>query len=131
VSGRFELVRVAIDEAGAFGVLNDNGHPFAVTLERTFGDKVVIPPGEYVCKRTRYHKADYDTFEIPVPGHTRVLFHVGNIEDDSEGCILIGLQFGLVQGKPGVHLSRLGFHQFMKRIGNRSQISLRVFEGKL
>ena len=128
MSDHFELVRVAVDEAGAFGVLSDSGIPFAVTLERTFGDKIIVPPGEYLCPRTRFHGGNYATYEVPVPGHDRVLFHIGNLEEDSMGCILVGLQFGFLHGKPGVLLSRLGFRAFMQRAGNHPKVHLRVLE---
>lgn len=125
----FELVRVAVREEGAFGVLKYLGLPFALTLERTLtGGQVVIPPGDCECRRTRYHKGGYETFEVPVAGHNRVLFHVGNVEDDSAGCILVGLQFGQVQGRPGVQLSRLGFQQFMRKAGPRASFLFRVRE---
>lgn len=124
----FELVRVSRHDAGAFGVLLQYGLPFAVTLERTFGADVVIPPGEYPCRRTTFRRKGYETFEVIVPGHDRVLFHIGNLEEDSEGCILVGLEFGEIQGKPGVLLSRIGFLRFMGRTGKRRQFVLRVRE---
>jgi hypothetical protein len=123
-----ELVRVAIQPAGAFGVLLEDGLPFAVSLERTFGDTVVIPPGEYPCRRTVFFKKNYKTYEVIIPGHDRVLFHIGNVEDDSRGCVLVGLQFGKVDGQPGVLLSRLGFLEFMRRAGRRREFRLRVRE---
>ncbi len=140
----FELVRVAVHEDGGFGVLKHRGLPFVVTLERTFGDplppfdatrervaeglRIVIPPGEYQCRRTMFRKGGYPTYEVLVPGHDRVLFHIGNLEEDSTGCILVGLQFGPVGGKPGVLLSRLGFREFMKRAAGRPEFQLRVQE---
>jgi len=124
----FELVRVAKHEDGAFGVLLQHGLPFAVTLEHTFDDEVIIPPGEYPCCRTVFRKKGYATFEIFVPGHSRVLFHIGNLEEDSRGCILIGQEYGTLQGKPAVLLSRLGFNEFMGRAVGLSEFQLRVSE---
>jgi hypothetical protein len=123
-----ELVRVAVHDAGAFGVLLQDGLPFALSLERTFGDEVVIPPGEYPCRRTTFHRGQYKTWEIIVPGHDRVLFHIGNVENDSRGCVLVGLQFGKVDGQPGVLLSRLGFLEFMRRTPRGRQFQLTVRE---
>jgi hypothetical protein len=124
----FELIRVAVHEDGAFGVLLHDGLPLVLTLERTFGDRVVIPPGEYVCRRTTFRKRGYATYEVFVPGHDRVLFHIGNTEEDTTGCVLLGLLFGSLGGKPAVLLSRLGFLEFMKRTAGRKEFRLRVRE---
>lgn len=126
----FDLVRVAVHEDGAFGVLLQDGLPFAVTLERTFGadDRVVIPPGEYVCRSTTFFRGGYPTYEVPVPGHKHVKFHRGNVEEESRGCILVGLEFGPVKGTWGVLRSRLGFLKFMKRAAGRPEFQLRVRE---
>ena len=127
---QLELVRVAVAEEGAFGVLLQDNLPFAVTLERTFGDadRIVIPPGDHKCRSTTFFKKGYPTYEVAVPGHKRVLFHIGNLEEDSTGCILVGLEFGAVEGKWGVLLSRLGFREFMKRAAGCAEFLLRVRE---
>lgn len=126
----FELVRVAVHEDGAFGVLLQDGLPFVLTLERTFGDadNVVIPPGEHLCRRTVFRKKGYPTYEVLVPGHDRVLIHIGNLEEDSTGCILLGTEFGSLRDKPAVLLSRLAFKEFMRRAKGRTEFLLRVRE---
>lgn len=56
-----------------------------------------IPKGTYQCKRTVYHKHNYETFEVTgVPGRSRILIHPGNTENDVEGCIAIGLRPGTI-----------------------------------
>lgn len=126
----FDLIRVEVRDEGAFGVLKHDGLPFAVTLERTFGqdDRVLIPPGDYVCRLTVFHGGGYETYEIPVRGHDHVKVHIGNLEEDSTGCVLVGLRFGPVKGSWGVLFSRLGFLEFMKRAARRPEIRLRVRE---
>jgi hypothetical protein len=127
-----ELVRVSIAPEGCFGVLLFEGLPAGiVTLERTWplaesaprGPQFVkIPPGLYRCVRTRFVRGGYDTYEVTgVPGHSRLLAHQGNIEGDSEGCMLIGQRFGQVSGRPGVLGSRLGFVEFMRLAAGRSE----------
>ena len=122
------LKRVAILPDGAFGVLLWDSRPFAVSLERTFDDgKTKIPAiGEFNCFRSRFHRGGYDTFEIAVSGHSRILFHRGNIETDSEGCVLIGEQFGILNGKPAILQSVLGFSEFMKLTQDVDQFQLTV-----
>ena len=124
----FELVRVAIADEGSFGVLKQDNLPFALTLERTFGEDVVIPPGEWPCKQVMFNKGGYRTFEVFIPGHEHVKFHVGNTEMDSDGCILVGLEWK-TKGKPGVALSQLGFLEFMRRAGGRKHFMLEVKDG--
>ena len=113
----FQLKRVAILNDGAFGVLLHNGIPFAVTLERTYepGNTVKIGNGFHECHRSRYVKGGYDTFEITVPGHSRILFHKGNTELHSDGCVLVAESFAVMGDKPGVSFSSDGFTEFMRR----------------
>jgi hypothetical protein len=132
-----ELVRVSVAPSGAFGVLLRGGIPFGpVSLERTYpiaesaphGPQFVkIPPGRYRCVRTRFNRGGYDTFEVTgVVGHERVLFHLGNAEDDSEGCVLLGQRFGLLRGQPAVLQSGLAFAEFMAAMGFRQSFELQV-----
>jgi len=128
----FGLLRVAIRPEGAFGVLLHKGLPFAVTLERTYalpsgpGQLVKIPAGAWRCTKTVYLKGGYDTYEIEVPGHSRLLFHRGNTELHSAGCVLVGESYATFAGQPGIAASEAGFVEFMNRAGNRSEFQLRV-----
>lgn len=125
------LHHVAIHDKGAFGVLLYKNMPFAVSLERTFGDDeqsfyTVIPPGRFLCTKTVYHKYGYETFEIHIPGHTRILFHKLNTEDQSLGCIGIGEEFGELNGQPAILQSGKGFKEFMVKFGDRDSFYLTV-----
>lgn len=86
---------------GIFGALFDEtGKVFCLTLEHAYAVAPTLyapklPPGEYTCKRGMHqlagHDSPFETFEIlGVPKHTGVLFHVGNFNDDSSGCVLLG-----------------------------------------
>lgn len=116
------LIRRLYD-AGAFGMLAwGDAPPFAVTVERTYSNgprgtlvtKVV--QGEYQCVRSHYHRGNYDCWLIVGNGLTperRVLIHKGNLEEDSDGCLLVGEQFGILNGKPAILQSGLGFEELM------------------
>lgn len=57
-----------------------------------------IPAGTYVCRRTVYHRHGFETFEITgVIGRDRILFHPGNTEEDTDGCVLLGMRAGLLE----------------------------------
>lgn len=72
-----------------------DGRPFGVSVERTFENlRTVIGNGLVRCVRDFYHKGGYETFELIVSGHDRVLFHRGAIEDHSLACVIPGESFG-------------------------------------
>ena len=66
---------------------------------------------------------NFITFEVQnVPGHTGILFHTGNTNRDSEGCILLG---SLIKGNILLN-SRPAFAKFMELLGNLPQFTLEV-----
>jgi len=90
-----DLKTIAVRSDGAFSVLLWEGRPFAISVERTFEDgQPIIGNGVFECRRDFYHKGGYETFEITVPSHDRVLFHKGAIEDHSLACVILGESFG-------------------------------------
>ncbi len=129
-----ELRRFAVEPAGAFGVLTEAGAFIAFTLERTYplagtAQLVKIPCGLWRCVRNTFRRGGYETFEVVgVPGHSRLLFHRGNVEADSEGCILLGLEPGTLNGVPAVLRSREAHDRFMARLAGEVGFSLRVTE---
>lgn len=65
-----------------------------------------VLPGRYRCVRGKHALHDgkeFETFEVTgVPGHSGILFHHGNWNQDSEGCILTGdaVTDGVRDGSP-------------------------------
>ena len=78
-----------------------------------------IPAGTYELMKFSGNKWK-NTLEIIVPGHTYVLFHVGNKENDSEMCVLLGSDPGyLVDGGRkwrAILGSRKAFNKFKDQI---------------
>lgn len=121
---------------GSFGMFMYKGVPFGVTLERTFddgngGQRVVLPDGMTICKRTQYIKGGYATYELIVAGHDRVLFHIGNKENDSLACVLVGESFfdfnaALGIQDPGIADSKGGFREFMELADSIAEFPLFV-----
>jgi len=113
------LKRIAKTPRGVFGVLlKDDGDPFAVTGEREDLNNAqgisCIPVGAYNCERI--HSPHFgEVWHIQdVPNRTHILMHKGNVpEEDSEGCILVGEEFGYLGGKTAVLSSGKGFREFM------------------
>lgn len=129
------LRRIAENEDGVFGVLidvKDNQNiPFAVTVEPNWRDNQknisCIPIGSYICKRRLYNRRGYWTFEITdVPNRSNVLIHIGNDEDDTEGCVLVAEQFGMLESKTAILHSSLGFSEFMDRLEGHDEFVLEI-----
>lgn len=126
------LLRVAYRNDGTPGVLLLNGDtPFALSLERPWLDNTVgkscIPVGTYTCRRVQSPKFG-NTFEVTsVPGRSAILFHKGNVDDDSHGCILVGEEFAVWNdGSVSIARSGYGFTEFLDRFALVDEFSLTV-----
>ena len=101
-------------EYGTFGTLLINSKIFCVTLEPpdelNETDISSIPAGQYMCYR--YSSDRYpDTFQVMnVPNRYKILFHAGNFNEDTEGCILLGV----IKAARAVLNSGETFKQFME-----------------
>ena len=113
---KLHLKTVAILEQGCYSVLLWDGVPFAVSVERTFSEgQPILVNGLYDCVRDFYHKGGYETFEIIVEQHDRILFHKGNVETDSLGCVIVAEKFGVLEGNTAVLESKEGFGELMEK----------------
>lgn len=119
------LTRKEYREDGIFSELTDeSGALVACTLEHAYpmdgSFQPKIPMGKFTCKRGLHRlenmTQDFETFEITgVEGHSNLLYHFGNFNKDSSGCILLGTAFGQngAQGAKMILCSRVAFKQFM------------------
>lgn len=128
--GIFKLVRISMIPDGTFGVLLEENIPFALTVERPWlnNQKGIscIPGGSYTCRRVDSPKFG-NTFEVVnVRDRSEILFHKGNVGDDSHGCIIIGEQFESLSGKVAVLSSAKGFSEFLDRLKNRVFFTLEI-----
>ncbi len=109
---RLRLSRVYYEEDGVFSNLHaPDSSLVCVTLEHSYaaGKFPVlkpeyrdapqawlpkVPPGVFYCRRgvhQLHHGDPFETFEVTgVVGHSGILFHRGNFNEDSEGCLLTG-----------------------------------------
>lgn len=135
------LKRTKFEKDGIFSelLLND-GSFFCYTLEHAYGnqDETVFVPkiynGIFKCVRG-IHQLEksprpFETFEITeVAGHTNILFHTGNFNTDSEGCVLVGES--ILTNKNGLSMladSRLTFDRFMRLQSQVNEFSLLVVD---
>nr|WP_287411431.1 DUF5675 family protein [Pseudodesulfovibrio sp.] len=129
---KVEIVRLEKGKEGTFGVLRFNGQVLCVTLEPpdrgNQPDKSCIPAGEYLCNRVDSPSFGR-TYEVSdVPGRSHILFHPGNVVGDTHGCVLLGRNFGFLEGSRGVMQSRSAFREFLDRLGGQRFFVVRVEE---
>lgn len=140
---KFLLKRGDYERTGIFGVLSSDDLPEIVdvpsaficqTLEHAYpvetpvGYAPKVPLGVYTCVRG-IHQLEkmthsFETFQVMnVPGHTNILFHSGNVNADSAGCILLGLKN---DNDKEILESRIAFQLFMSRLEGQNSFELTV-----
>ena len=65
---------------------------------------------------------------MDVPERDHILFHAGNTHKNTNGCILLGMQYGKLGYESAVLASRSAFLQFMDRMGNAPEAQLIVID---
>lgn len=104
------LTRKYFRPDGIFGEISeaDTGEFLFFSLEHSYDNVPKVPDGMYTCQRGLHQLSHLDpktgqlvlskpftTYEVMnVKGHWGILFHVGNYNRDSSGCILVGLGMG-------------------------------------
>ena len=124
------LKRISDTKYGTFGVLLNDNIPFVVTLENPWKDNQedisCIPLGLYLCKRHISPRFG-EVFRVTdVKDRTHILFHWGNLEKDTHGCILIGESFDPLNNIPGILSSKKGFREFMSRLEGQDDFWLDI-----
>lgn len=124
---------------GAFQFAGDPG-PFMVTLSHAYKQQdgsylPIVMPGAYTCVRGTHALEDgvpFETFEIKgVLGHSGLLFHNGNFNKDSKGCVLCGENIRSYDAEADqmVTNSRATFAAFMDRLKGVDSFNLQVIIG--
>ena len=126
------LVRVSEFNGATLGVLCINDEPCFVTLEDAWrnNERMVscIPQGKYKVKLHRSPKFGTTYQVMGVPERDHILFHAGNTHKNTNGCILLGMQYGKLGHESAVLASRSAFVQFMDRMGNAPEAQLIVID---
>ena len=130
---QIRLTRVITNPThGTFGTWVVDGQPMAVTLEPYKRGNAVsvscIPTGQYIIKRRYSHKYEWHFIVEGVEGRSYILIHWGNLDDHTEGCILIAEEFGLLDGKWAVLSSKRGFDEFMRAMEGIQRATLTIVE---
>ena len=109
-----KIFRLEQTDEGALGSMTLHDHLFCTSLEPDDKDPVrnQISAGRYFCQKYSSQKYPH-TFEIIVPGHTNVLFHPGNWEEDTTMCVLLGQYPSKLKNQRSVSNSGNTFKKFM------------------
>jgi hypothetical protein len=130
------LDRIGNTPWGTFGRMELPDGWNCVTLEPPWrhnarGDSC-IPAGEYAMELraspivSRITHGDYQRgWEITeIPKRDFIMIHPGNFADDdsdTDGCVLIGRNYGVMDGRPGITASRATFKDFMQRLASHEE----------
>lgn len=113
---------------GTFGSLVLDGQPICNTLEPYSRDNKrrvsCINAGPYVVKKHKSPKYGSTYMITDIQGRDLVLFHWGNRDKNSEGCILLGEQFGELYGDWALLSSRKAFKEFMEKLDDCNEFNL-------
>ena len=128
----YTLIREQFKPDGILGRLfNDDMDQLACTMEHSYNNLPKLPVGTYRCQRGMHslhsRPQPFETFEVmDVPNHTGILFHPGNWQGDSNGCILLGRVMTTSEQGAMLTNSRDTFHRFMLDLEGVEQFTLIV-----
>lgn len=127
-----EILRIEESEQGTRGVLRIGKVAFCVTLEPRDEENATnissIPAQQYICKRVNTPKHGECFQVMNVPGRTNILFHVGNTDTDTQGCILVGEKFSKIKNSVSVSNSSNAFFFFMQELEPYDKFHLTITE---
>ena len=126
------LIRVTEHAGATFGVLCIDEAPEFLTVEdawRSNETKVsCIPVGRYKIIRHKSPRFGNVYKVLDVPEREHILIHAGNTHRDTEGCILLGMQYGKIGSDSAILASRSAFLQFMKLMENTPEAQLLIID---
>ncbi len=126
------LIRVTEHAGATFGVLCINEAPEFVTVEDAWRDNETkvscIPVGRYKIVRHKSPRFGAVYKVLDVPNREHILIHAGNTHRDTEGCILLGMQYGKVGPDSAILASRSAFLQFMELMKDTPEAQLMVID---
>lgn len=130
---QIRLTRVATNsEHGTFGTWVVDGQPMCLTLEPYKRDNAsnvsCIPTGQYIIERRFSEKYQWHFIVNDVQGRSFILIHWGNLDDHTEGCIILAEEFGLLNDDWALLSSKRAFNEFMDRMEGINEALLTIVE---
>jgi len=111
------LQRICFGDRGTFGAFIIKNRPMFVSLEPPWKDNKqfvsCVPAGVYQTTKMYSQKFSKELFVLHnVTKRNLIEIHIGNTVIDTEGCILIGSQYSIVEN--AIMYSKDAFDMFMK-----------------
>ena len=133
IMNQARITRIASNPSeGTFGSVVMNGQPICVSLEPYSRDNAsrvsCIPAGQYIVKKHKSPKYGWTYMITDIQGRDLVLFHWGNRDKNSEGCILLGEQFGELDGDWAILSSRKAFAEFLEKLNDCKEFMLTIVD---
>ena len=126
------LIRVTEHAGATFGVLCIDEAPEFLTVEdawRSNETKVsCIPVGRYKIIRHKSPRFGNVYKVLDVPEREHILIHAGNTHRDTEGCILLGMQYGKIGSDSAILASLSAFLQFIKIMEDTPEAQLLIID---
>ena len=122
---RLLLSRFETEKDATLGRLEIAGPVFRIftTIER---NPAILPAGLYPIRFEYSPRFKRYLWELKdVPGHTEIKIHNGNTANHSDGCILIGMRHGQLNGQPATLESRRALELFTRAM-SRYEASMDV-----
>lgn len=133
---KFTTKRTHYSNDGTYSTIDDEGKPFAVVCERPWLNNQhgisCIPEGSYFADLYKEGKFAGYYLLRDVKDRDGIFIHGGNLPTDSAGCLLIGENFGIMNGFVSVLNSRTtpgeGFLEFMQRCAGAQTIQIEILD---
>lgn len=121
--GTFGTLRIYSDDGGVLFECFTGEPPWKDNQQRMS----CIPTGVYKCYRYRSRRYSKAYSVSKVPGRSAILIHIGNfcgdttkgLKTNSEGCILVGMSLGTLQGQKSVLNSTIALTKLIDLVGER------------
>ena len=122
--------RITEYQNATYGVLLIDGKPSFVTLEDAWKDNAkqvsCIPTGTYKIVRHKSPKFGKTYKVLDVPDRSDILIHAGNTHEDTQGCILVGLMFGVLGAQTAILSSRTAFEALLNELKDVKEAELEI-----
>lgn len=119
------IKRVYQNDKVTIGIISIDKEPFFWTLEEPWNNNLAniscIPAGHYRAHEYQSSKFGkcYQVTDLQnrqPANRSGILIHAGNTVEDTSGCILLGMELGLLRGEKAVLKSKEAYNFFMAKM---------------
>jgi len=123
-----KLKREIISNKAVLGTLELEGQELCKTLENPWLNNEptisCIPAGKYICKKYTSEKYPNVWQVKNVEGRSYILIHNGNLEKHTQGCILVGREWGFLNEELAVLSSNPTLNGLRKKLDDEFTLEI-------